>query len=88
LYSNYGVNANTRLKAKYLTKLLEEAYKKEQEDSLWEVWKLQFPNMDKETFISFEDYKAKFMDRKHTEISYEEIETEMAKVEKAFAERR
>lgn len=73
---------------KKLTLLLSKAYEKEQENSLWEMWKLQFPNMHKETFISFEDYKTKLMSKKHTEISYEDIEKEMQIVERAFEERR
>jgi len=73
---------------KNITKLLAKAYEKELEDSLWEMWKLQFPNMDKETFISFEDYKNKLTNKRNTEISYEDIEKEMAQVEKRFAERR
>jgi hypothetical protein len=60
------------------------AFEKNADNVLWEMWKLQFPNMDKETFISFEDYKTNIMTRKHTEISYEDIEKEMDLVEKAF----
>lgn len=60
------------------------ALEKNMENELFDMWKLQFPKMDKETFISFEDYKAKLMTKKHTQISYEDIEKEMAKVEKAF----
>mgnify|MGYP007069478687 CR=1 FL=1 len=58
------------------------------ENELFDMWKLQFPNMDKENFISFEDYKNKLIVKKHTEISYEDIEKEMLLVEKSFAERR
>jgi len=63
------------------------ALEKNRENDLWEMWKLQYPNMDKETFISFEDYKGKETNKKHTKLSYEEIEKEMLKVEQAFAER-
>jgi hypothetical protein len=64
------------------------ALEKNMENDLFEMWKLQFPNMDRESFISFEDYKNKLISKKHTEISYEDIEKEMAKVEKTFNERR
>lgn len=65
--------------------LITYALEKNMENDLWDMWKLQFPNMDKERFISFEDYKKKSINsKKHTEISYEEIEKEMEKVEKAF----
>lgn len=61
------------------------ALEKNTENELFDMWKLQFPNMDKETFISFEDYKKKIIkNNNHTQISYEEIEKEMEKVEKAF----
>jgi hypothetical protein len=65
------------------------ALEKNTENELFEMWKLQFPNMDKESYISFDDYKKKVIsNRRNTNISYEEIEIEMAKVEKAFAEGR
>lgn len=64
------------------------ALEKSIENDLWEDWKLQYPNMSEETFISFDDYKAMKLAKKHTEISYGDIEKEMAKVEKAFAEGR
>lgn len=64
------------------------AIEKNVENDLWEMWKLQFPNMDKETFISFEDYKNTLKAKKHTKLSYEEIEKEMEQVERAFKERR
>ena len=61
------------------------AFEKNTENELYDLWKLQFPNMDKESFVSFEDYKKKVMtNRNYTKISYEEIEIEMEKVEKAF----
>lgn len=63
------------------------ALEKDRENKIFEMWKLQFPNMDSETFISFEDYRIKAMSKRTTEISYEEIEKEMELVEKAFAER-
>lgn len=65
------------------------ALEKNTENELFEMWKLQFPNMDKESYISFDDYKKKIITNKnYSKISYEEIENEMEKVEKAFAEGR
>jgi len=64
------------------------AIEKNVENDLWEMWKLQFPNMDKETFISFEDYKNKLKNKQYTKKSYEAIEKEMEQVERAFKERR
>lgn len=64
------------------------AAEKEVENKLWEYWKLQFPNMDKETYISFEDYKAKMTaNKQHSEISYNDIENEMNAVVKAYERR-
>lgn len=63
------------------------ALEKNLENDFFEMWKLQFPNMDEESFISFEDYKAKMMTRKHSTISYEDIEKEMNEVVKAYERR-
>ncbi len=61
------------------------ALEKNTENELFDMWKLQFPNMDKETYISFDDYKKKLINNRRTSnLSYEEIEIEMEKVEKAF----
>lgn len=71
--------------------LITYALEKNMENELFEMWKLQFPNMDKETYISFEDYKVKSTSQNYntnTKITYAEIEKEMAKVEKAFTEGR
>ena len=66
--------------------LLTYAFEKNMENELFDLWKLQFPHMTSETFISFDDYKNKVManNANYTKISYEEIETEMDKVIKAF----
>lgn len=64
------------------------AMEKYQENSMWELYKMQYVNMDKENFENFEDYKAKFKyksnSKANSEISYEEIEEEMKKVEMLF----
>ena len=64
------------------------AYIKKQENIMWENWKLQYPLMNKETYISFEDYKKKSITRKTTQITYEEIEKEMNAIIKNHEERR
>ena len=63
------------------------ALEKNMENEIFEMWKLQFPQMTEENFISFYDYKNSMLTKKHTKISYEEIELEMLRVEKAFEER-
>jgi hypothetical protein len=68
-----------------------EACLQKQENDLWEMWALQYPQMSKESYISFEDYKDKQIIKtyteNHTQISYEEIEKEMGEVVKAYERR-
>ena len=40
-------------------KYIKKAIEKEQEKSLWEMWLMMFPNMDRKNFISFEEFKEK-----------------------------
>ncbi len=48
-----------QLDVETLANLIVKAYEKELEDSLWEQWLAELPNMDKKSFISFESYKNK-----------------------------
>ena len=80
MYSNYGITSASKTKLKNINKLLVKAFEKEQEDGLWEMWKLQFPNMTKENYVSFGDYKAKLSSPKHTEKTAEGIINEMLPV--------
>ena len=80
MYSNYGITSASKTKLKNINKLLVKAFEKEQEDGLWGMWKLQFPNMTKENYVSFEDYKARLSNPKHTEKTTEEIINEMLSV--------
>ena len=63
--------------------LIAYAIEKDLENDLYGAWKLQYPYMNKDNFISFEDYKNKFIAKQTTPISYEDIEKEMLKVVKA-----
>ena len=63
------------------------AIEKDKENKLWELWKLQYPQMDEESFITFEEYKNKNIKKQTTQKTYEEIEKEMEEVEKAFGRR-
>ena len=63
------------------------AIEKDKENKLWELWKLQYPQMDKENYISFEEYKNKNIKKQTSNKTYEEIEKEMEEVEKAFGRR-
>ena len=54
--------------------LLNIAITKENEEKLWQQWKVDYSRMDKETFISFEDYKLKaFKPKVNIEVDVKEI---------------
>jgi len=64
------------------------AIEKNRENSLWDMWSLQYPLMRKETYVSFENYKKTSITQKTTKISYEDIQKEMDAVIKNHEERR
>lgn len=43
--------------AYYGLKLIEKAYKEKTNSIIWDMWISLYPNMDKDHFISFEDFK-------------------------------
>ena len=54
--------------------LLNVAITKDIEDKLWQQWKVDYSRMDKETFISFEDYKLKaFKPKVNIEVDVKKI---------------
>ena len=57
MYSQYGITTKTNIKIKTILSLLTDAYKKEVEDRLWQQWLVDYSNMDKDHFTSFENYK-------------------------------
>jgi len=61
------------LDVEILTNLIAKAFEKETEDRLWEKWLAELPHMDKETFISFENYKQKHFQKQESEKEDEEI---------------
>ena len=68
------------------------AIEKNKENDLFELWKLQYPQMDKENFENFADYKNRLLKKQASKNqtskkTYEEIEKEMKEVEKAFGRR-
>jgi hypothetical protein len=71
--------------------IIEKSREKQQEDLLWQRWLAIYPYMEtgKLNFISFGDYKDKLLSKKFkvTNISKEEIETDILKI-KALYERR
>ena len=64
------------------------AIEKNRENDLWDMWKLQYPLMSKESYVSFENYKKTSIIQKTTKISYEDIQNEMDAVIKNHEERR
>jgi hypothetical protein len=75
---------------KNVTNLLAKAFEKQQNDLLWDMWKLQYGHLVRisgEDFLSFEKYKASLTQQKQSTITYEEIEKEMNQVIKAHEER-
>lgn len=57
--------------------LISKAYEKEAEGRLWEQWLVDYRLMDKETFMSFEEYKNKSRltsDNVEKELTKEQIE--------------
>lgn len=58
---------------KTITQLLFDAYKKDIENRLWQQWLVQFANMDKETFISFDNYKKELMKPPLAKVDIEQV---------------
>jgi hypothetical protein len=52
--------------------LLNKAVEKDLEDKLWQKWLTELPRMDKQTFMTFDDYKARHF-KKENKKSDEEI---------------
>lgn len=62
------------------------AKEKEREERIFQQWVAQLPYMDKQTFISFEDYKNKLTGSNIDRRSVAEIEAELAEVEQRLQE--
>jgi len=84
LHSYYGY----RVPPKQAARLLVYALEQEKEKELWSAWLTLYPNMqDEETFIPFEDYKQRTLERlsvRASSKSPEEIEDEMNKIIAAY----
>jgi len=66
--------------------LIKHSVEKEQEKYIWEMWLARYQWMDKDNFISFNDFKKNLLKPtvQHSNKSLEEIEEEMMKVVKAY----
>lgn len=45
--------------------LIQEAYKKQLDKKLWDMWLTKYPWMDEENYMSFEDFKDEMMDQEN-----------------------
>lgn len=67
---------------------INKAYEKEIEDRVWEKWLIDYRNMTKENFISFEEYKNQIISRNikvESNLSKEEILKEVEEIERKIA---
>ena len=62
------------------------AKEKEREGRIFQQWVAQLPYMDKQNFVSFEDYKNKLTGANIDRRSVAEIEAELAEVEQRLQE--
>lgn len=46
--------------------LIKKAYEKQAEEKIWQMWVSIYPNMDKEHFISFKDFKDSMTEKTST----------------------
>jgi len=60
--------------------LLEKAIEMDIVDKLWEKWLVELPNMDKETFIPFDEYKNKHFKRQKQAKADEEVLQDARKI--------
>ncbi|WP_136711314.1 hypothetical protein [Clostridium tyrobutyricum] len=60
LLSRYGSSV-LDLDIYYGFELIKKVYENRNNERLWDMWLALYPNMDKDHFISFEDYKNKII---------------------------
>lgn len=69
-------------------KLINKAYEKDLEDKVYQMWLTLYPNMDKNNFISFEDFKAKVMIKNIQSLSSaEDVLKEVSEIRKKLERR-
>lgn len=67
------------------------AYKKELEDKTWDRWLVDYRNMTKDNFISFEEYKDKLFPTDIVQDKYltkEELLKEAAEIERKITNKK
>jgi hypothetical protein len=74
LLHRYGdIQTVLTLDYEYGMDLCTQAMEKEREQKAWEIWLSKYPSMDKDTFISFEDYYKGTKTEKQVQPSEEDI---------------
>lgn len=69
-----------KLNFKNITKLLIKAYEKQQEQKIWEMYLMRFQNMDKDNYVSFEDFKSKGTSVEENEMTPKELIEQAEKI--------
>lgn len=88
-YSNLDYILNLGFQEGY--ELIIKAYEKNLESKVWDKWLIDYRRMNKDTFISFEDYKSKMIikDTNHgKQLSKEDILREAAEIEAKITNRK
>lgn len=88
MHSCYDINFLLKKPSNLLNRLLKNAHEKETENLIYDLWKSLYPKMisGEMEFIEYSAYKEKVIKKKDkfTNITYEEVENEMARVIAAY----
>lgn len=71
--------------------VIKKAYEKERESNLWSRWLVDYNRMNKDNFISFEDYKNKLIIKNYgqdKQISKEDLLREAEEIERKITEKK
>lgn len=88
-YSNLDYILNLGFYEGY--EIILKAYKKELEDKAWDRWLVDYRNMNKDNFISFEEYKDKLFTTNIVQDKYltkEELLKEAAEIERKITSKK
>jgi hypothetical protein len=88
LHSHYDFSYVSKLPIKQITKLLNHAIAKDQEQASWDLWKEMYPWMAAGWIksVSFSDFKNETINKpqKYTQKTNDEIVTEMTAIVQAY----
>lgn len=77
-------NSVRRLPLRFGLNLINHLKEKEIEYKVWQMWLMRYQNMDKENFISFEDFLKKIYNKNISKRSAEEILEESRRIQEAI----